>query len=440
LKSHIEQSDFTKRPGRPLRRAALLVAVLLIGWIGAPMLARGQYTLVPMDDTQRDHLKAYGLTYWALQSPRQFTAQWLLNYRGGSFLIQESNLTPRQADLIGVSYEVIGGAQWQAIDAVIAEENMEAVLLEKPPRVAVYAPPDKDPWDDAVMLALHYADIPFEQIWDPQVLSGRVFTYDWVHLHHEDFTGQFGKFYGSFHDAPWYRQKVARFTAAAREAGFAGVAAHKLAVAQAFVEYIRRGGFLFAMCSATDTLDIALAAAGMDIVPPEIDGTPMTPGFQAKLNFNNTLAFHNFRCSTHAYEYEHSDIDIPVSPTMTPGGESFTLFDFSAKIDTIPTMLVQCHTSRIKEFRGQTTAFRRAKVKDSVTILAEGPGKEVVKYVHSNYGQGFFTFLAGHDPEDYAHIVGEEPTELSLHKNSPGYRLILNNILFPAAKKRQRRT
>ncbi len=436
----MRNSDLTEHSGSGGQRFRLLAALTLALWMGAAVPARAQYTLIPMDELQRDHLKAYGLTYWALQAPREFTAEWLLNYRGGAFLVHESGQTVRQADLTGVSYEVVSSAAVDAIHALIAEENMEAVLLEKAPRVAVYAPPDKDPWDDAVLLALDYADIPFDQIWDPEVLSGRAFAYDWVHLHHEDFTGQFGKFYGSFHDAPWYRQKVKRFTEGARQAGFASVAAHKLAVAQAFAEYIRRGGFLFAMCSATDTLDIALAAAGMDIVPAEIDGTPMTPGFQAKLNFNNALAFHNFHCSTKAYEYEHSDIDIPVPPSTVPTGEYFTLFDFSAKIDTIPTMLVQCHTARIKEFRGQTTAFRRAKVKDSATILAEGPGKEVVKYVHGNFGQGFFTFLAGHDPEDYAHVVGEDSTELSLHKNSPGYRLILNNILFPAAKKRQRRT
>lgn len=432
------------RSGRNRHRSAwpwaLGCAIALGLGAGVPFCAWSQYTLIPMDDTQRDHLKAYGLMYWALQSPREFTGQWLLNYRGGAFLIHEDRQTPIRADVIGVSYQVVNQAAVDAIRGLIAEENMEAVLLEKAPRVAVYAPPDKDPWDDAVLLALDYADIPFEQIWDSEVLAGRAFAYDWVHLHHEDFTGQYGKFYGSFHNAPWYRQKVLRFEQTAREAGFASVATHKLAVARTLVEYVRRGGFLFAMCSATDTLDIALAAAGMDIIPPEIDGTPMTPGFQAKLDFTQTLAFHNFRCVTDAYEYEHSDIDVPVPASLTPSGEYFTLFDFSAKIDTIPTMLVQCHTSRIKEFRGQTTAFRRAKVKDSVTILGEGPGREVVKYIHGNYGEGFFTFLAGHDPEDFAHVVGEEPTELSLHKNSPGYRLILNNILFPAAKKRQRRT
>jgi len=431
-----------RQPGRKIARRAggLLILALLPALLLAASPGRGQNLLIPMDETQRDHLKAYGLTYWALQSPRGFQAEWLLNYRGGAFVIMEAPQTRRQADLVGVSYEVLPESRLQALHELILEENMETVVLEKPPKVAVYAPPDKDPWDDAVMLALDYADIPYDQIWDPDVLAGRTFSYDWVHLHHEDFTGQFGKFYGNYHGAPWYKQKVRRFTEAARQAGFSTVSAHKLAVAKAFVEYIRAGGFLFAMCSATDTLDIALAAEGLDIIPHPIDGSPMTPGFQAKLNFSRTLVFQNFRCSTDAFEYEHSDIDVKVPNTTLSSGEYFTLFDFSAKIDTVPAMLVQCHTSRIKEFRGQTTAFRRDKVKDSVVILAKGPGPGVVKYVHGNFGQGTFTFLAGHDPEDYAHLVGEEPTELSLHKNSPGYRLILNNILFPAAKKRDRRT
>lgn len=401
----------------------------------------GQNLLIPMDESQSDHLKAYGLTYWALQSPRSFNARWLLNYRGGSFLIKEVPQSSAQAALMGVSYEIVNDAQVQEILSIIAEENMEAVLLEKAPKVAVYAPHEpEDPWDDAVVLALDYAGIPYDRLWDPEILAGRHFTYDWVHLHHEDFTGQFGKFYGNFRDAPWYRQKVRRYTEDARAAGFPTVAAHKLAVAQSLADYIYQGGFLFAMCSATDTLDIALAAAGMDIIPPEIDGTPMTPGFQSKLNFDNTLAFHNFRLVTDAYEYEHADIDVQIPANIIPTGEYFTLFDFSAKIDTVPTMLVQCHTSRVKEFRGQLTAFRRDKIKDTVVILAEGPGKDVAKYIHGNYGKGTFTFFGGHDPEDYAHLVGDPPTELSLHKNSPGYRLILNNILFPAAKRRERRT
>lgn len=416
-----------------------LVALAGTGAFGS--FAWCDFTLIPMDDTQRDHLKAYGLTYWALEAPQGFGAEWLLNYRGGAFLIKETQATARRAELLGIRYEIVSENRLASIHAEIADENMEAVVLEKAPRVAVYAPPDKDPWDDAVLLALDYADIPYDMIWDPDILAGRIFSYDWVHLHHEDFTGQFGKFYGNYNNAPWYRQKVKRFTEAALAAGFPTVAAHKLAVAKTFREYIRQGGFLFAMCSATDTLDIALAAEGMDIIPQEIDGTPMTPGFQARLNFDQCLAFRNFTCSTNAYEYEFSDIDILVpSNSLTPTGEYFTLFDFSAKIDTIPTMLIQCHTSRIKEYRGQTTAFQRDKIKDSIVILGEGPGPGVVKYLHGNQGQGTFTFLGGHDPEDYAHIVGEEPTELSLHKNSPGYRLILNNILFPAARKRERRT
>ncbi len=420
-------------------RWTILLSLAITGIFGP--FAWCDFTLIPMDDTQRDHLKAYGLTYWALEAPRGYGAEWLLNYRGGAFLIKEDQATPQRANLLGIRHEIIPESQLDSIHAEIADENMEAVVLEKAPRVAVYAPPDKDPWDDAVLLALDYADIPYDMIWDPEILAGRIFSYDWVHLHHEDFTGQFGKFYANYNNAPWYRLKVKRFTETALAAGFPTVAAHKLAVAKTFREYIRQGGFLFAMCSATDTLDIALAAEGLDIIPQEIDGTPMTPGFQARLNFDQSLAFRNFNCSTDAYEYEFSDIDILVpSASVSPTGEYLTLIETTAKIDTVPTMLVQCHRSRIKEYRGQTTAFHRDKVKDSVVILGEGPGKGVVKYLHGNFGEGTFTFLGGHDPEDYAHIVGEDPTELSLHKNSPGYRLILNNILFPAAKKRERRT
>jgi len=421
-----------------IRKWTVMVAILA----GACLCiqASADVLFVPMDETQRDHLKAYGLTYWALEAPQGFEAEWLLNYRGGAFVIKETSRTARKAGLLGITYKIIPEAQLQNIHDEISQENMEVVQLEKAPRVAVYAPPDKDPWGDAVIQALNYAGIPFDQLWDTEVLAGRLFNYDWVHLHHEDFTGQFGKFYGNFHDAPWYQMKVRRFRQAARQAGFSTVAEHKLAVAKTMKEYIEQGGFLFAMCSATETIDVALAAEGLDIIPAEIDGTPMSPGFQAKLDYRKSLAFENFRLSANAYEYRHSDIDIVPPSNIAPTGEYFTLFDFSAKIDTIPTMLVQCHTAKVKEFLGQTTAFNRPRVKDSVIILGERPGGDVVKYIHRNYGDGFYTFLAGHDPEDYAHLVGEDPTELSLHKNSPGYRLILNNILFPAARKRERRT
>ncbi len=319
---------------------------------------------------------------------------------------------------------------------------METVILEKAPKVAVYAPPEADPWDDAVRLALEYAEIEYTIVYDKEVLAGRLHDYDWLHLHHEDFTGQFGKFYRTFHTAPWYKAQVREATDLARELGFPSVAALKLAVAKGIKEYVSRGGFVFAMCSATDTFDIALAADGMDIIPPEIDGTPIEPGAQARLDFSKTFAFENFHIVTDALEYEHSDIDIKLPPTTSLewNGEYFTLFDFSAKIDPVPTMLVQCHTGKVKEYRGQCTAFQRDKIKKKTIILGLMQGGEAAKYLHGNFGDGTFTFLAGHDPEDYAHQVGEAPSDLSLFPNSPGYRLILDNILFPAAKKKKLKT
>jgi hypothetical protein len=368
--------------------------------------------------------------------------EWLLNYRGGAFLIRESKETSARCRLKGVSYQLVADPVVNAIHQEMAGGNMEVVQLEKAPRVAVYAPPENEPWDDAVRLALEYADIPYDLVYDPEVLAGRLHQYDWLHLHHEDFTGQFGKFYRNYHMTPWYQDKVRRSRAMAADLGFPTVAALKRATALAIKEYMSEGGFLFAMCSATDTLDIALAANGMDIIPPEIDGTPIEPGVQARLDFNQTLAFENFHLVTDANEYEHSDIDVQVPVQSLEAGplEYFTLFEFSAKIDPVPTMLVQCHTSRVKEFRGQCSAFKRDKVKKKVIVLGEQPGGDVVKYLHGNYGTGTFTFLAGHDPEDYAHQVGEDPTDLSLFPNSPGYRLILNNILFPAAKKKKLKT
>ena len=405
-----------------LSGVALLVACL------APR-ASAQHTFVPMDESQRNHLKAYGLAYWALQAPRQFNVEWLLNYRGGAFLILGDDAVGPQANRMGVSFQVVSDAERQHMHQEMEAGNMDVVLLEKAPRVAVYAPPTVDPWDDAVRLALDYAEIPYERIWDPEVLGGRLHDFDWLHLHHEDFTGQFGKFYASFHNAPWYIEQVSTYKKAAAEAGFPSVQAHKHAVVLAIADYVQNGGFVFAMCSATDTFDIALAAGDVDIVPAEIDGTPMTPGFQSLLDFNKTLAFTHFTVEHDANRYEHSDIDVSVrDTTRTYQADRFVLFDFSAKVDPIPTMLVQDHTNSVKDFLGQCTGFDEAKIKPSVTLLAEFPGK------------GTFTFLGGHDPEDYAHIVNEEPTDLALHKNSPGYRLILNNILFPAARKKERKT
>jgi hypothetical protein len=392
-----------------------------------------------MDFSQSDHLKAYGLAYWSLERGRN--VEWLLNYRGGSFLMDAIPDIEREARIRGVSVEEISGADLAAIYSEMETSNMESVLLEKAPKIAVYAPPNVQPWDDAVMLALKYAEIPFTVIWDEEVLAGDLEQYDWLHLHHEDFTGQYGKFYASFRNAKWYKDQQALYERKAREAGFATVAEHKKAVARKIKEYIGKGGFMFAMCSATDSFDIALSAEGVDIVDVPYDGDPPDPGCQGKLDYSKSLAFTDFILEMNPLVYEYSDIDTSNEALARgPDGEYFTLFEFSAKYDPVPTMLTQCHVSTIKGFLGQTTGFRRDRVKESTVIMGEVEGTEEVKYLHGNYGRGTFTFYGGHDPEDYQHAVGDPPTDLSLHKNSPGYRLILNNILFPAAEKKEQKT
>lgn len=408
-----------------------------------PVLGFADATLVPMDNVQTNHLKAYGLTYWALQSPRVYKAEWLLNYRGGSFLIYNVENVQKQAILMGVTAQTISDAQIAQIHQEIEQENMDTVPLEKAPKVAVYTPPSRMPWDDAVTLALTYAEIPYSTVWDREVLAGRLYDYDWLHLHHEDFTGQHGKFYRNFRTAAWYQEEVRQFQQSAREAGFKSVQEHKAAVAREIATYVQRGGFLFAMCAATDTLDIALAAQGLDIVAPEIDGTGTTPGFEQKLDFSRTLAFKDFQLIPNPLIYEFSDIDTSPSPA-TPGerylGDTFQLFEFSAKFDPVPTILTQDHVRKVMDFWGQTTAFRKSKLKNNLVVLADFPGSGVAKYIHGVVGEGAFSFLGGHDPEDPQHLVGEEDTDLSQHPNSPGYRLILNNVLFPAAKKKPRKT
>jgi len=416
------------------------VLVLLLGLL-FPLVASAQKILIPMDLKQTDHLKAYGVAYWILE--RGVKVEWLLNYRGGSFMADYYPEIERECRVRGVLYELVSPADVAQIYAVIEEENMESILLEKAPRIAVYTPPNKQPWDDAVTLALTYAEIPYDRLWDREVLQGELEKYDWLHLHHEDFTGQFGKFYASFRNAPWYIEEVQLNEKMARELGFQKVSDLKKAVALMIREYVLRGGFLFAMCSATDTIDIALAALKVDIVPEVFDGDPPDPNYQKKLDFSQTFAFTNFSLEMNPFVYEFSDIDIPPSyaaPLRGPDAEAFTLFEFSAKYDPVPTMLTQDHVNVVKGFMGQTTAFRRSRIKDYVVILGEIPNTEMVKYIHGNLGKGTFTFLGGHDPEDYQHAVGDPPTQLSLHRNSPGYRLILNNILFPAAKKKKRKT
>ncbi|MDE0298821.1 MAG: asparagine synthetase B [Candidatus Poribacteria bacterium] len=410
-----------------------------------------QWLLVPMDQVQTNHLKAYGLTYWTLQTPREYNAKWLLNYRGGAFLLSDSPDVQTQAEQMGVSFELISNLEYGGIQAELEGRNMDEILLEKAPKVAVYAPPNntpyRDPWDDAVKLALDYAQIPYDTIWDEQVAAGvlSLAEYDWLHLHHEDFTGQHGKFYRAYRSEVWYQHRVRLFEEAAAKAGFDRVPSHKGFISQRIQDYVAGGGFIFAMCSAPETLDIAFAtkAGDIDIVEPELDGTPLDPSYQSRLDFERTFAFENFKLYTDPTRYEFSNIDNP-QPDLNPlsGVEDFVLFEFAAKHDPIPTMLTQNHVSKVRGYLGQTTSFNKATIRDTVTILGDIEGSRYAKYIHGKLGKGTFTFLGGHDPEDYRHTVGEGkiPTNLDLHKHSPGYRLILNNILFPAAKKKPQKT
>lgn len=397
--------------------------------------------LIPMDENQTDHLKAYGIIFNHIKNGHE--VQWLLNYRGGSFLTTNQNDIGRKSRIRNVTVENISTSEANSIINEVESNsvNMAVVNLEKTPKIAVYTPEQSLPWDDAVTLALTYAEVEYDQIWDVEVLNGQLNEYDWLHLHHEDFTGQYGKFWASYQSMPWYIQQVREMEALAKELGFEKVSQEKLAVAKTIKEYVAEGGFLFAMCSGTDTFDIALAAEGVDIVPTPLDGDPVDPDAQEKLDYSKTFAFRDFKVTTDPYEYEHADIDVPVELNQIDKSlDFFTLFEFSAKWDPVPTMLTQNHVSSIPGFYGQTTAFQKDKVKSSVVVLAEAPGREQVKYLHGNHGEGTFTFYGGHDPEDYTHRVNDPPTDLSLHPNSPGYRLILNNILFPAAKKKKRKT
>lgn len=410
----------------------LLAALLFCSALNAELL-------IPMDQTQSNHLKAYGVAFQALKE--QYVVKWLLNYRGGSFLLPDATDLAALCNIRGVRYENAGSAQVAAIMAEIQEANMEAVVLEKEPKIAIYIPPNALPWDDAVTLALEYAEIDYERLWDDEVLEGKLVDYDWLHLHHEDFTGQYGKFYGSYRHMPWYQNDVRVNEAMAAKHGYAKVWQLKQAVALRIREFVENGGFLFAMCAATDTFDIAMAAYGVDIVDGLIDGDGIDPHYKEKLEFGNCFAFENFNLKTNPYEYEFSDIDASdYSRLRGAEADYFQLFDFSAKYDPVPTMLTQCHVNVIDGFLGQTTSFFKDKVKKSVIILAEVPGQNEVKYVHGNIGKGTFTFYGGHDPEDYQHKVGDPETILDLYKTSPGYRLILNNILFPAAEKKQLKT
>jgi len=402
---------------------------------------RASYLLVPMDyETQRNHLKAYGITYWVLEKGQK--VKWLLNYRGGSFLLENDPETRKECLIRGVSFEEVSTAKTEQIlkDISSPSKNQEAIVLEKAPKIAVYSPPGKLPWDDAVTLVLTFAEIPYEIIYDKEVLEDKLLLYDWLHLHHEDFSGQYGKFYGSSRAAPWYVENKKYLEQSAKELGFEKVSQLKLAVAQKISNYVIGGGFMFAMCSATDSFDIALSAANTDICEAMFDGDVSASNYQNKLDYTKTFAFKNFTLERNPIVYEFSNIDTTKKRKVPKEADYFTLMEYSAKWDPIPTMLTQNHTMLVKGFMGQTTAFDTKLIKSPLLIMGKTKINGEAKYIHGIKGKGMFTFYGGHDPEDYKHRVGEPPTELELHPTSPGYRLILNNVLFPAAKKKKQKT
>lgn len=421
----------------PLWLTGLLMGLFLF-FQPAPVRAE---ILIPMDAAQTDHLRAYGLVYDFLKNYGNQSGKtyWLLNVRGGSFLLPDAAPVLDRAVEWGVTVESLGPGSLAQIESQIEQTNSAKVLLEKAPRIGVYAPPFPEMWDDAVILVLNYAKIPYETFYDREVLEGTLSKYDWIHMHHDDFTGQFGKFYRSYRSFPWYIRMVDVQTKIARDLGFATVPKLKAEVARRIAAFTDKGGFLFAMCAAIDSFDIALAAQGIDIVPELLDGSPTTPDLPSQLDFKKTMAFKNFTLSLDPNEYEFSDIDVSVYENP-PDREAFTLFPFSAKYDPVPAMLTQNHESLIAGFFGQTTSFKRALIKSNAILMGTVVASDRAKYIYGSYGKGLFSFLGGHDPEDFSHIVGEAPTDVSLYKHSPGYRLILNNILFPAAKKQKRET
>tara|TARA_R110000850_G_scaffold150497_1_gene273184 strand:- start:80695 stop:81951 length:1257 start_codon:yes stop_codon:yes gene_type:complete len=417
-------------------KAFLFIFLFFISFSGY-----SSYILIPMDaDSQQEHLKAYGITYWVLE--KQQKVQWLLNYRGGSFLMPDVEEIRRECQIRGVSFEVISDNQaTQILDEIESpSRNMSAVPLEKAPRIAVYSPKSKVPWDDAVTLVLTYAEIPYDVIYDQEVMDDQLLLYDWLHLHHEDFTGQYGKFYRAYRATPWYIEEKQKAEELAASLGFDKVSDAKLAVATKIRDYVVGGGFMFAMCSATDSFDIALAAEGVDICEPMFDGDPSEANYQTKIDYNKTFAFTDFILERDPMVYEFSSIDMTTKRRIQKENDYFSLMDYSAKWDPIPTMLVQNHTSLVKGFMGQTTSFDRREIKANVLVMGENKTNAEARYIHGIKGKGFFTFYGGHDPEDYEHRVGDAPTELALHPSSPGYRLILNNVLFPAAEKKKQKT
>jgi len=419
------------------KKIAVLCALLVMS------SSKATHILIPMDNEQQNHLKAYGVAYWVLQ--KNIELEWLLNFQGGSFMCAHSPEIQNELQIRGVTFDLIPDSKAAQIRMDIAspEVNMDVMKLEKPPKVAVYSPKTKLPWDDAVTLALTYAEIPYTVVYDDEVISGELPKYDWLHLHHEDFTGQYGKFYSMYKDHAWYRQQQADYEASAKKNGFGKVSKLKLGTVQKIREFVAGGGFLFAMCSATDSFDIALSAEGVDICEPMFDGDDSDANYQANIDFTSTFAFKNYKLERQPIVYEFSDIDTTEEHgkgVFTMDKDYFTLMEYSAKWDPIPTMLCQNHTQLIKGFMGQTTAFNAEKIKSNVLVMGECKINGEARYIHGTKGKGMFTFYGGHDPEDYQHRVGDAPTVLDLHSNSPGYRLILNNILFPAAKKKKRKT
>ena len=398
------------------------------------------YLLIPMDTEQKNHLKAYGIAYWTLTEGLE--VDWLLNYRGGSFAIKSIKPIQDECNIRGVSYEVIADASYTSILSSIAdpEKNMDIAKLEKAPTIAVYSPKSKAPWDDAVTLALSYAEIPYDVIYDQEIMEDKLALYDWLHLHNEDFTGQYGKFWSMYKSQAWYQEQVQELEGIANQYGFSKVSELKLAISKRVKAFVAGGGFMFAMCSATDSYDIALAAEGTDICDHMYDGDPPSSNAQQELNFDQTLAFENFQLRMSPYEYEYSNIDANLGRKVVKNLDYFTLFYFSAKWDPVPTMLTQNHTKTVKGFMGQTTAFKKDFIKSNVLILGENKAANEAKYIHGTLGYGMWSWYGGHDPEDYQHFVGDPKTDLNLHPNSPGYRLILNNVLFPAARKKERKT
>lgn len=414
------------------------VVLLLLSLVGFALKAN--HILIPMDNTQTNHLKAYGVAYNALK--KGYEVQWLLNYRGGSFVLPFDADGRTECLLKGVGFEILPPARLNSILAEIAqpEVNMDAVKLEKAPRIAVYSPKEKKPWDDAVTLSLTYAEIPYDIVYDSEILDGKLKDYDWLHLHHEDFTGQMGKFYSSYRHMDWYKTSEAANLQTAKKYGYTKTSELKKAVVRTIRDYVDAGGFMFAMCSATDTYDIALAAMDVDICASVFDGDPIDPNAQEKLDYSKTFAFKDFKLELNPNVYEYSDIDVTDKRTVTERDDYFLLFEFSAKWDPVPTMLCQNHENMLKGFMGQTTAYKKSLIKSDVLIMGENKAANETRYIHGEHGKGTWTFFGGHDPEDYQHLVGDPVTELDLHKQSSGYRLILNNVLFPAAKKKQHKT